>query len=589
MASRPRRRAAPTFNDLMDDYEHVGLRVNVHAAGDVDHDEAFDSESETEDIVVAQENSDSDDADEIDVNRREKTQEQSSYFGRNDFEWKKSVPTPRGRRNRANILRQSEGPTTAAKHADQVSDCFHLFVTEEMLDLIVLHTNQFAEVTLRSGGWMLDRWIPIDRIELRAFIACLLFAGVSKSNHESCEQLWSSDFGRPFLRATMSLQRFTMIMKFLRFDNKETRPERKERDKMAPIRDLWEQFVQRCRMCYVPGPNCTIDEQVVGFRGRCPFRTYMPSKPDKYGIKVWWICDSGTSYAYNGQVYLGREGNLPEFGLASRVVLDLCRPMEQTGRNLTTDCFFTSVPLAQTLLTKGLTLLGTMKSNKAEIPAEFQKSRTRELHSSLHGFSDKLTLCSYVPKRGKSVILLSSMHCDNELSDNESKPQMILDYNKTKGSVDTLDQCVHAYSTSRGTKRWPNKLFFNIIDIAAFNGFIIFLKNKPNWNDGKLFRRRLYLLELAKQLAHDHMDRRAQNSKMSVSLRGTLRDLGFENRQIATHNTAHDTAVTCDRDQTRGRCHKCEHRTLVRVRCTQCEKFVCKDHSVKVVRCLDCQ
>ena len=166
----------------------------------------------------------------------------------------------------------------------------------------------------------------------------------------------------------MTLQRFTLIMKFLRFDNKETRSERKERDKMAPIRDLWEQFIQRCRMCYVPGPNCTIDEQLVGFRGRCPFRIYMPSKPDRYGVKIWWICDSELSYAYNGQVYVGRVGTLSEVGLGNRVVLDLCRPIEQTRRNLTTDCFFTSLPLAQTLLTKGLTPLGTMKSNKAEIP-----------------------------------------------------------------------------------------------------------------------------------------------------------------------------------------------------------------------------
>ena len=152
MASRPRRRVAPALNDLIDDYEHT--RLHAHASGDI-HREAFDSESETEDIIVAEEeDSDSDDTSDTDVNHAEENHERSRYFGRNNFEWKKSVPEPRGRKNRANILRQVEGPTVVAKHIDQMNDCFHLFFTEEMLDLIVVHTNEFAEKTLRSGGWM---------------------------------------------------------------------------------------------------------------------------------------------------------------------------------------------------------------------------------------------------------------------------------------------------------------------------------------------------------------------------------------------------------------------------------------------------
>ena len=179
---------------------------------------------------------------------------------------------------------------------------------------------------------------------------------------------------------------------------------------MTHVRELWELFIQKCRTCYNPSANCTIDEQLVGFRGRCPFRVYMPQKLDKYGIKIWWSCDSATDYAFNGQVYLGREGNLPEVGLTRRVVEDLSRPIEHTGRNLTMDNFFTSIPLAQNLLTKGLTLLGTLKANKPEIPQEFQKDRSKEVQSSLHGFNNKMTLCSYVPKRGRSVILLSTIH-----------------------------------------------------------------------------------------------------------------------------------------------------------------------------------
>ncbi len=575
MAGRPRRAAAPEFNQLLD--RHIEP---------VNDDVAPDSESETDDIVEldpdADSNSDDDDAI---VQSGRSTPSEGSYFGRNKYEWSKEMPTNRGRRGRENILRQREGPLNAARNVTVILDSFSLFFTEEMLDLIIGHTNNFAEHYLENGGWMADRWSPIDKIELRAFMSCLLFAGVSRSNNESLEQMWSLEFGRPFLRAVMGFQRFTMIMKFLRFDNKQDRSQRIGRDKMAHVRELWELFMQKCRTCYNPSGNCTIDEQLVGFRGRCPFRVYMPQKPDRYGIKIWWICDSTNGYAFNGQVYLGREGNLPELGLGSRVVEDLCRPIEHSGRNLTMDNFFTSVPLARNLLAKGLTLLGTLRANKPEIPPEFQKDRRREIHSSLHGYNNKMTLCSYVPKRGKSVILLSTMHNEIHLSEGDCKPNIILDYNSTKGAVDTLDQCVHAYSSSRGTNRWPNKILFNILDIAAFNGSIIFFLNQPDWNSRKLSKRRLYLLELSKELAFEHMDRRAQSMNLPVALRRLLGDHGFTNRQISAHNDA----AASNSSQARGRCHLCDNRTLVRVRCSECLMFSCKDHSSKVIRCDKCQ
>jgi Transposase IS4 len=52
-----------------------------------------------------------------------------------------------------------------------------------------------------------------------------------------------------------------------------------------------------------------VDESLVSFRGRCPLRVYMPNKPAKYGIQVWALCDVGTSFAGNMQVYLGKSSD----------------------------------------------------------------------------------------------------------------------------------------------------------------------------------------------------------------------------------------------------------------------------------------
>lgn len=578
-SNRPPRRATAPNLDMLRDRHNRGDEAAAIIA-----EETMDSNSEESDNVESINSSDSDSDHE--VGNDNNNIPNGNYIGRNGFEWNLVAPDNRGRRGRHDIIREREGPSILGRGAVDILDTFHLFVSDEILLAIVRYTNDYAALyNTQNPGWTGERWTNIDIIELKAFIACLLFCGLSKSRHESYDQLWSTDIGRPFLRACLSLSRFTIICKFLRFDDRATREDRRMRDKLAAIRDIWEIFVQRCRSCYIPGSNCTIDEQLVGFRGHCPFRVYMSSKPDKYGIKVWWLCDSATGYAFNGQVYLGRVGNLPEVGLAGRVVHDLCRPLYNTGRNITMDNFFSSVPLAETLLNENLTVLGTLRANKAQIPPQFQKDNRRELHSSLFGFTRNTSLCSYVPKKGKAVIMLSTSHHDSQLSDRDDrKPTIIMDYNSTKGAVDTLDQCTHQYSCSRGTLRWPNKLLYNIIDVGAFNGYIIFTKNNPEWNLGKLFKRRLYLLDLVKLLAAQQMDRRAQNPRLPIPLRNILAEQGFNNRGAPLNAAAAGNDANVDRS----RCYMCHQRKQVRIRCNSCQLFVCKEHSTKTTVCLSC-
>ncbi len=52
----------------------------------------------------------------------------------------------------------------------------------------------------------------------------------------------------------------------------------------------------------------------------------------------------------------------------------------------------------------------------------------------MFGFKDYMTLVSYVPKKNKSVMLLSTYHHDDALArQNKNKPELILAYNKYKG------------------------------------------------------------------------------------------------------------------------------------------------------------
>ena len=82
-------------------------------------------------------------------------------------------------------------------------------------------------------------------------------------------------------------------------------------------------------------------------------------------------------------------------------------------------------------------------------------------------------MVSYIPKKNRNVILLSSQHqgAAIEGEEHDFEPEMILDYNKTKSAVDTLDKLVREYRYLRTSRRWPLALFFDIIDIADHNAF----------------------------------------------------------------------------------------------------------------------
>jgi len=73
----------------------------------------------------------------------------------------------------------------------------------------------------------------------------------------------------------------------------------------------------------------------------------MPSKPAKYGTKIWMCCDAETKYVYNASIYCGREDVTagPTTDLGGKVVRKLLEPINCEERNVTTDNYFTSLSL----------------------------------------------------------------------------------------------------------------------------------------------------------------------------------------------------------------------------------------------------
>jgi hypothetical protein len=202
------------------------------------------------------------------------------------------------------------------------------------LNTIVTYTNEYIEFI--KPKFSRERDIAsTDVIEVRSFIGLLYLAGALRGNRESLEELWGIDGDS----LVMSIKRFKTLIRCLRFDDRTTRVERKKVERLAPIREVFEKFVENCQKSYSVGENVTIDEMLPGFRGRCQFRQYIPSKPSKYGIKCFAIVDARMFYTLNTEIYARKqpEGPFCISNKPSEVVKRMAKPLFGSGRNITAD------------------------------------------------------------------------------------------------------------------------------------------------------------------------------------------------------------------------------------------------------------
>jgi hypothetical protein len=427
---------------------------------DVNSDYSQQSDDDNEQDEILSSTADDDDEDATDGQQESVNESDKEVLKSKDGKeiWQcKPLVAGQGRANKMNILREKSGPTRFSnRECDSKASSFRLYFRKPLVEKICKWTNKEGTMVYK------ETWKTLDTTELEKFLGALILVGVYKSKNEDIAQLWSKRDGRPIFNRTMSRNRFQSIMRVLRFDDAEKRRLNRSEDKLEPIRycfELWNGYLQDA---YIPGACMTVDEQLVTFRGRCPFKQYIPSKPGRYGIKIWVICDSENSYVWKMQIYQGKESDSSrEVKQGERVVKDIVKDIENSGKNITTDNFFTSLPLARSLLEKRLTLVGTIRKNKRELPESFVNTKGRLPNTTMFCFQKDAMIASYCPKKGKVVTLLSTMHSQPNVDENseQKKPEVISSYNSTKSGVDTMDQMTRCYSVKRMTRRWPMVIF----------------------------------------------------------------------------------------------------------------------------------
>lgn len=229
---------------------------------------------------------------------------------------------------------------------------------------------------------------------------------------------------------------------------------------------------------FVPSAEVTLDEQLIAFRGRCSFRQYIPSKPAKYGIKIFALVDVHYPYTLNLEMYACKQPVGP-FRMSNErhnVVIRMAQHVLGKNMNITMDNWFSSLRVAKQLFENGTTMVGTVRKDKREVSREFCLARGHPPCSSKFGFHPPCTMVSYVPKPNKVVILMSTMHNDATIdttTGDSQKPEIITYYNRTQNGVDLVDKMSSLYDVSGNSRRWPLTVFFDLINLSALNALCI--------------------------------------------------------------------------------------------------------------------
>jgi hypothetical protein len=222
-------------------------------------------------------------------------------------------------------------------------------------------------------------------------------------------------------------------------------------DKMHQCRWLLNSIRNVCRAVWNIGKMCIVDEMMVRYKGKyCPARQYMPKKPIKWGLKLWYLACAASKFIYNFDVYCGKSarsevvleqsGSRPEAPLAEGVVLKMVDGMENKGHVVVMDNYFTSVGLLKKLLERGIYGTGMVRNNHVGLPSklsntkEFDKNIQETLDWCMH---ESQQMSCIVWKDKKSVLLLST-HAKPIVSEGEETPTVPRRNGEDRPLIDTF-------------------------------------------------------------------------------------------------------------------------------------------------------
>lgn len=328
----------------------------------------------------------------------------------------------------------------------------------------------------RKPSRRMQAWKPISQNELWKFLGMKLMMGLNRKPDQS--NYWSKDllFHQSIFADIMSSDRYFEIMRYLHFANND---DMIPGDRLFKIRSVVNILNSTWKSLLKPSLRLSIDESLIGFKGRLLFRQYNPLQRDQIGIKTFSVVDALTGFVLNTIVYSGKGHQLKysskDFGYGGAIILELIEPYLGKGHHLYADNWFTSPNLVNELKLRDTLMCGTVKRTLQNMP----KSDTKKMKKGqIRPFCSNNVLVEYWQDR-KSASIISTIHSHEMVPIKPRhgaivmKPKSVADYNLYARGVDQADMMISYYSPQRKSMKWTKKVFFHLFMRAIKNSFDI--------------------------------------------------------------------------------------------------------------------
>jgi hypothetical protein len=175
--------------------------------------------------------------------------------------------------------------------------------------------------------------------------------------------------------------------------------------------------------------------------------------------------------------------------------------------------------------------------------------------------------------------LVSSLHDDAAVDEENGKPEIINFYNVNKCGVDVVDQMCANYSVQRKTRRWPMVVFFNLMNVACINAFVIFKEVQGLTN----YKRNRFLKDLGFALIRPHLEQRSiqRQTKYEIKMK-CLNLLGQAGEDDLVRHSPFGESLERNAKGKQADCKICKSvdkkSRHTRIKCSACKIYICKNH-----------
>jgi hypothetical protein len=436
------------------------------------------------------------------------------------------------------------GPTGLRRSIISPLDYFQLFLPLSLVQYVESCTNEYAI------SKNVNNWDPTNPSELYLFIGLIIYMGID--HLPQLPMYWSSLYSHTFVSNAISRDRFQQLLRYFYVASQEQ--QQQNTDPLRKVRWFSQQLQQLFSSHSIPSQILTVDEAMVGFKGRSELKQYIPQKPTKWGYKVW--CLVSDCYLLHFEIFEGR-GVHPEFRSPTDIVLSLTSPYQQRSHIVYLDRYFTSPALLDELTRRGFRACGTVRKDRVGLPPTFKTVGSGMQKGQLK-YWQRGELGALVWKDRRPVYMLTTHRSPAEItrinrcssSEETPVPTAVLDYNKHKGGVDTMDQMRHSYAIGRKSKKWWPQLVWWLIDMCILNAYSLY-----NQQQQVKIRQLEFREQLMQQLVEQYGQQREHIGRISCASHQHQ-----QQQHWPQHTNEERDCVYCgDRaDQRRRSCVQCE-------------------------------